>query len=627
MHMPTNTCTHAHIDTYTSIHLSIHPYIHASIHQSIHARVRTHTYIQIHIYAYIRIQRSKSPALSAASFSSLVSLATVSSIGSTTPSLSSIGGSYSVSSLGSAFSSHRASPAIQAWGVRAVGADALDHQDVLEHQHGLHGQGGGKIAGGGQQAPELASTTQGAAAGRMLPSTSQSAGPVVADAMGEAHPEVLAEASPVKAGRSDARIAACMGPTAHTAHPVNMALPSSVSSVSPAAFLPSVVTWWPLRVRAEGWEGALSHVKMNQTQGCVALAHVKAEEAKSDEVNSLAVVGAELGPSAGQRLGGIGSGGLALAGRWGLKALPSVVSWGLAGFFGAGCARVCAETEGGAAAGGGSRSAGSGSALGGNEPPPSRETFPVHRLPSVVTWWGPGATRAGEGLAVGWVSGTVVAGSSASASARPLPDLPPVSGARPPAPPRRQQPVPKTSKTHVSQPHPEPAEAPGAKPVPPPRRDCSPSRRRSPPAAALGVDGQADAEAGSGNTGGAACPVAEGPATDNSIGASESHGRDSDGMLLLSADPSTAKETKGAAGEAAVTAAHAISLRDTCPRCGVVVGEAEVRRGWRADEHDYTTGCVGCGRRSRSCQTHAAICADARAHVHRQTHNVMYTDG
>ena len=90
----------------------------------------------------------------------------------------------------------------------------------------------------------------------MLPSTSQSAGPVVADAMGEAHPEVLAEASPVKAGRSDARIAACMGPTAHTAHPVNMALPSSVSSVSPAAFLPSVVTWWPMRVRAQRREGA-----------------------------------------------------------------------------------------------------------------------------------------------------------------------------------------------------------------------------------------------------------------------------------------------------------------------------------------------------------------------------------
>ena len=621
MHMPTNTCTHAHIDTYT--YTSIHPSIYLHIHTYMHVYVRTHTYKYTHIHP----QRSKSPGLSAASFSSLVSLATVSSIRRTTPSLSSIGGSFSVGSLGSAFSSHSASPAIQAWGIRAVGADALEHQGVPEHQHGLHRPGGGKIAGGGQQTSELASMTQGAAAGRMLPSASQSAGPVVADAMGEANPEALAEASPVKAGRSSARIAAWAGPTAQPAHPGNMALPSSVSSVSPAAFLPSVVTWWPMRVRAEGPEGALSHGAMNQPQGCVARAPVKAEEAKSDDVKSLAVVGAEHWPSAGQRLGVIGSGGLALAGRWGLQALPSVVSWGLAGFFGAGCARVCAETEGGAAAGGESRSAESGSALGRNEPPPSRETLPVHRLPSVVTWWGLGATGAGEGLAVGWVSGTVVAGCSASASARPLPDLPPVSGSRPPAPPRRQQPVPKTSKTHVSQPHPEPAEAPGAKPVPPPRRDCSPSRRRSPPAAALGVDGQADAEAGSENTGGAACPGAEGPATDNTIGASESHGSDSDGMLLLSADPSTAKETNGAAGEAAVTAAHAISLRDTCPRCGVVVGEAEVRRGWRADEHDYTTGCVGCGRRSRSCQTHAAICAHAHAHVHMQTHNVMYTCG
>lgn len=44
-------------------------------------------------------------------------------------------------------------------------------------------------------------------------------------------------------------------------------------------------------------------------------------------------------------------------------------------------------------------------------------------------------------------------------------------------------------------------------------------------------------------------------------------------------------------------AVHEMTVCDTCPQCGVVMQEEEVRRGWRLDEHDYTTQCKRCAHR------------------------------
>lgn len=60
-------------------------------------------------------------------------------------------------------------------------------------------------------------------------------------------------------------------------------------------------------------------------------------------------------------------------------------------------------------------------------------------------------------------------------------------------------------------------------------------------------------------------------------------------------DPEACRASIAAASQP--YAVHEITLRDTCPECGVVMQEEEVRRGWRLDEHDYTTQCNRCAHR------------------------------